>query len=270
MSRNIKANRIVVKIGTSTLTDSTGTLDIKAMSDLVAQIANIKNKKKEIIIITSGAIGAGKKELNLKKRIKQNDVITKQSCAAVGQSILMAAYHSLFRRFKIKIAQILLTYDDFSNIKTYTNLSNSINRLLKLGVIPIINENDPISIDEIGASFGDNDLLSALIANKMHADLLVMLTNVDGLFNKNQNNKNPFLIKEVYDNKKIKIDDLADLRDKNHLGIGGIKTKIDAAKLATNSGITVVIANGRASNVLIKVLNNEDIGTIFYPKCMER
>ena len=260
MPRNLKSKRIVIKIGTNTLTDKNGMLDLKAMNKLVYQIAKIKNSR-DIIVITSGAIGAGMRELGLKERPK--DVVGKQVCAAVGQNILMANYHSLFSRHKIKIAQILLTYNDLSNKETYKNLRNSLNRLFQLGVIPIINENDPISINEIGPSFGDNDNLSAMIAGKINADLLVMLTNVDGVFNKNPDKNDAVLIKEV---KNIMKEIEAMSGRASDLGIGGMKAKVMAAKKAAKSGTAVVIANGRKKDILPKILNNEDIGTIFHPK----
>ena len=260
MTRNIKIKKIVIKIGTNVLTDKNGLLDLSIINNLVSQIAKLKNSR-DIIIITSGAIGAGMQELGLKQR--PNNVAMKQVCAAVGQNILIANYYSLFQKYGIKIAQILLTYNDLSNKETYTNLRNSLNRLFELGVIPIINENDPISIKEIGPSFGDNDNLSALIASKIKADLLVILTNVDGLFNKDPNHKNAILIEDVKSiNKKIE----AMGGKASQFGLGGMKTKIEAAKVATKAGTTVVIANGKASDILTKVLNNETVGTIFYPK----
>lgn len=259
--RNIKAKRIVVKIGTNVITNTHGMLDLVIMEKLVRQIAEIKNSDREILIITSGAIGAGMKELEIVEKPK--NVVMQQVCAAVGQSILMSEYHKLFSKHKIKVAQILLSYANFSNKKTFTNFRNSLSKLLDLDVIPIINENDPISIDEIGPSFGDNDNLSALIASKMKADLLVILTGVDGLYNKNPSHGNAVLIKEVRRiDKKVE----AMSGKPSQLGIGGMKTKIQAAKLATNVGATVVIANGRKSNTLLKLLDNEEIGTIFYPK----
>lgn len=259
--RKIKAKRIVVKVGTNTITSNGGKLDLSVMRNLVNQIAEIKKNGKEVIIVTSGAIGAGIGELNLKS--KPTDVVMRQACAAIGQSILMADYQSLFREHGIKVAQILLTYEDISIRKTYNNLNNSLNKLFELGVIPIINENDPISIDEIKASFGDNDNLSVYIATITKSDLLIILTNVDGLYNKSTIDKNAVLIKEVR-NISRKIESLAS--GKSGLGVGGMKTKIKAAKTATKVGITVVIANGRKSNVLGKILNKEEVGTIFYPK----
>ena len=260
MARNIRANKIVIKIGTNTLTHENGLLNLDVMQNLVSQIAKIKNSK-DMVIVTSGAIGAGMKELNLKEKPK--DVVMKQVCAAVGQNILMANYHFLFSKHDIKIAQILLTYSDLANNITYKNLKNSLNKLFVLGVIPIINENDPISINEIGPSFGDNDNLSALIASKIKADLLIILTNVEGLYNKDPKQKNAVLVREIKDVDK-KIEAMA--AGSSHLGIGGMKTKVRAAKKATQSGITTIIANGRSENALLKIINGEEVGTIFYAK----
>ncbi|MDP3765887.1 MAG: glutamate 5-kinase [Nanoarchaeota archaeon] len=259
--RNIKSEKIIVKIGTNVLTDREGTLDLTIIKNLVEQMAEIKRGGKDVIVITSGAIGAGMKELQLKKRPK--DVVMQQVCASIGQHILMSNYQVLFNKYHIKVAQILLTYNDFSNKKTFNYLHNSLGKLLELGIIPIINENDPISIDEIGPSFGDNDTLSALITSKIGADLLVILTDVDGLFNTNPTNKNAILLKEIKNiDKKI----VSIVGKTNGLGLGGMKTKIEAAKIATKSGAIVIIANGRKSYILTKILNNENVGTIFYPK----
>ena len=257
--RKIKAKRIVIKIGTNSITNNNGKLDLSIMKDLVKQIADIKKKGKEIIIVTSGAIGAGIGELNLNS--KPTDVIMRQACAAIGQSILMTNYQSLFRKHGIKVAQILLTYEDISIRKTYNNLNNSLNKLFELEAIPIINENDPISINEINASFGDNDNLSSYISAITKADLLVMLTNVDGLYNKRIIGKNASVIKEVKVINK-EIESLAS--GKSKLGVGGMKAKIKAAKNATKAGAVVVIANGRTKNILSRILGNEDVGTIIY------
>ena len=260
MARNIKTKRIVIKIGTNTITNNCGLLDFNVMRNLVGQISRIKDKR-DIAIITSGAIGAGMRELGLRERPK--DVVGKQVCAAIGQGILMSNYHALFKKRKIKIAQILLSYSDFSNVRTYKNLSNSLQRLFGLGVVPIINENDPISIDEIGPSFGDNDMLSALIATKIKADLLLILTNVGGLYTKEPKSRDAILVKEVKNIDK-RIEAMAG--KPSNLGVGGMQSKIKAAKLATNAGTDVVIANGRAMNSILKVINNNGIGTNFYAK----
>ena len=260
MTRNIKIKKIVIKIGTNVLTDRNGLLDLNIINNLVSQIAKIKNKR-NIIVITSGAIGAGMQELGLKE--KPNNVVMKQVCAGIGQNILMANYYKFFSHYNVKIAQILITYNDLTNKETYSNLKNSLDRLLELEVVPIINENDPISIKEIGPSFGDNDNLSALISSKIRADLLVILTNVDGLYNKDPKDKSAVLIKEVKNIDKY-IEAISGKA--SQLGLGGMKTKVKAAKIGVNSGVTVVIANGKIEDVLIKLLNNEDVGTIFYPK----
>ena len=259
--RNIKAKRIVVKIGTNVMTNRNGTLNLSLMKSLIGQMGKIKKMGKDIIIITSGAIGAGMKELHLNSKPK--DVVMQQVCASIGQHILMSNYKAFFNRHGFKVAQILLTYNDFTNKRTFIYLKNSLNKLLDLGIIPIINENDPISIDEIGPSFGDNDILSALIASKIGAELLLILTDVDGLFDKNPSHKNAKLIKEVANIDK-RIESLGG--NPNGLGLGGMKTKIKAAKIATKSGTTVVIANGKKDNILLEILRNEDIGTIFYAK----
>ena len=258
--RKIKSKTVVIKIGTNTLTSQNGLLDRNVIEKLVLQIASIKNKR-NIIIITSGAIGAGMQELGL--NAKPKDVITKQVCAGIGQNILMHNYYLLFRKHGIKIAQILLTYRDLAYKETYKNLTNSLRKMLELGVIPIINENDPISIREIGSSFGDNDNLSAMIASRIKADLLIMLTNVDGLFSKNPNENGALLIREV---KKInkRIESMGS--GSSALGIGGMKTKIQAAKTATGKGTAVIIANGRKENILIDILSGNEVGTIFYSK----
>ena len=258
--RNFKSKRIVVKIGTNTLTDKNGIIDLGIIKSLVSQITQIKNSK-EIVIVTSGAIGAGMKELGIKTR--PEDVVGQQVCAAVGQGILMTSYYSVFSKHGVKIAQILITYNDLANKENYRHLANSLEKLLELGIIPIINENDPVSISEIGPSFGDNDNMSALIAEKIKADLLIILTNVDGLFNKNPKDKNSALISEVK-NIDREIESMGS--GSSDLGIGGMKTKIQAAKKVTEAGAAVIIANGRKNNVLIDVINGNDIGTIFYPK----
>lgn len=258
--RNLKSKRVVIKIGTNTLTNESGFLDIETMKNLVSQIAAIKNKR-DIVIITSGAIGAGMRELGLSEKPK--DVVMKQVCAGIGQSILMANYYSLFSSHGIKIAQILLTYDDLASKKTYANLRNTLERLLELGAIPIINENDPISINEIGPSFGDNDNLSAMIASKIKADLLVILTNVEGLFDRNPDDKDAVMVKEVSRIDR-KIESMGSGSSK--LGIGGMNMKISAAKKAIQAGATVIIASGKAQDTLLRIIKNEDVGTIFHAK----
>jgi glutamate 5-kinase len=252
--------RIVIKIGTNVLADDSGTIDYSIMKSLVDDIAKIKKQGKEIIIVTSGAIGAGMAELNIVKRPKE--VKMQQACAAVGQIIITSKYRQFFNKHSIKVAQILLAYSDLSDTKTEINFGNSINTLLSLGAIPIINENDPISINELGPSFGDNDNLSAMVAKEVKANMLIILTVVDGLYDKDPKNKDAKIIKEVYDfNKKI-----TNLDGKSMLGVGGIKTKIAAAKLAAESGISTIMINGKRKNILIDLINGKKLGTLFCPK----
>lgn len=252
--------RIVIKIGTNVLADKKGTISYKTMKNLVKDIAKIRKKNIEILIVTSGAIGAGMSELGIEKR--PSDVKMQQTCAAVGQSILISKYREFFNKYGVKIAQILLAYRDFTDKKTEINMRNSINTLLSMGVIPIINENDPISINEIGPSFGDNDNLSAMVACNLKADTLIILTNVDGLYDKNPSSKDAKIIHDVHDFGLIR--DIGGASD--GLGIGGIKTKIAAAKVAASNGIKTIIANGTKTGILDGIMSGKKVGTVFHPK----
>ena len=252
--------RIVVKIGTNVLADKKGAISYNIMKNLVKDIIKIKKKHIEILIVTSGAIGAGMSELGIEKR--PSDVRMQQTCAAVGQSILISKYREFFNKYGIKVAQILLAYKDFTDKKTEINMGNSINTLLNLGVIPIINENDPVSINELGPSFGDNDNLSAMVACNSKADALIILTNVDGLYDKDPSSKDAKIIHEVRDFRFI--GNIAGASE--GLGIGGIKTKIAAAKLAASNGIKTIIANGTKTGVLNDIIGGKKIGTVFHQK----
>ncbi len=253
--------RIVVKIGTNLLTEKLCGLRRELISQIAKQIALLKKKGIEVLIVTSGAIGAGCMELGLKK---SREIETRQALAAVGQSTVMRAYHDAFSKYNIKVAQILLTYEDFSNRKRYLNLRNALNKLLSLGVIPVINENDPISVDEIGATFGDNDKLSALVASKVNADLLVMLSDIDGLYDKNpKTNKDAKLIRRI--DKITKEIERAAGKTGSLFAIGGMVTKIKAAKMAMDFGCDVVICNGKKKDVLAKAISGKE-GTLFVAK----
>ena len=246
---SIKSRRIVVKIGTSALMGKGGFIGVNSIKSLAAQIAEIKNSGKQVMLVTSGAIGAGMKELGIK--LRPNDVVMRQVCAAIGQPVIMSKYRSLFGRHGIKVAQILLTRDALSSRKSCINLQNSISRLLDLGVMPIINENDPISIDEIGRSFGDNDLLSAMLSLKTRADLLVILTDVDGLLDKGGS-----IVARITEiNKSIK-----SLCTDKGSGTGGMLSKLEAADLLLKEGVPTIIGNAKYS--LLDLLENEKIRTI--------
>jgi len=249
--------RIVVKVGTSNLTDERSRLDSKKIGRLVKDIMSLRKNGKEVIIVTSGAIGAGIGKLNLKQRPR--DIPMLQATAAVGQNILMRAYEEYFNKYNQTIAQVLLTREDFFNRGRYLNVKNTLSNLLKLNVIPIINENDTVAIEEI--KFGDNDNLSALVASNLEADLLLMLSDIDGLYTWDpRKSKRAVLIKEVREiNSEIeKLGGKATSR-----GLGGMKTKIQAAKITSNSGISLILINGNEKNVIKRVMSGEEIGTIF-------
>ncbi len=261
--RTLQNSRIiVVKIGTSTITKEDGSADLDFLRDIARQVSELKDKKKcNVVIVTSGAIGLGVKELALKQ--KPRDIALRQATASIGQTILMQSWRDAFAQQNIKVAQLLLTYNTFTDRQSYLNLKNALTQLFVLDVVPIINENDSISIAEIDASFGDNDRLSAIVASKIEADLLILLSTISGLYDKNPKDyKNAKIISEVT---SITDQILAAAGKSSGLGSGGMKTKLDAAKLCNNAGTVMVIANGKEKNVLPRILSNEELGTIFYP-----
>jgi len=260
-------NLVVVKVGTSCLTKSDGSLDLDEMKTLVDQVAEAIKRGYQIILVTSGAIASGIAELGVKPN--PNDIVFRQACAAAGQSILMAHYRELFKRYGLKVAQVLLTEEDLSNRISYLHTCNVLDRLLQLGVVPIINENDVTSINEImpvmkgyKVNFSDNDILSVLIANAVEADLIVILSTVDGLYSKNPEKPGAQLIQVV---DKITPELKSVVEGKSRFGRGGMKTKLEAAEIAMRSGIPLVIANSRRSNVLLDVLAEKPVGTYFKP-----
>ena len=260
--------RIVAKFGTSLLTSGTERLDLKVMADLVQQVARLHSQEQEVIVVSSGAVAAGRERLG--KVQEGGDVPFKQVLAAVGQGRLMNAYEELFSRHAIPIAQALLTRGDLSQRAGYLNARNTLLALLGLGVVTIVNENDVVAVEELeGTTFGDNDNLSAMVANLVDADLLVLLTDQAGLFTADpRRDPSARLIPRV---EKIDgaIESLA--RDTlNSQGIGGMATKIEAARLATSSGVTVVIAQGREKDVLPRLAGGEGLGTWFPPSSSRR
>jgi len=260
----IKNSKIVViKIGTNSLSKKNGKLDKKSIENFANSISKLQKNGKKVIIVSSGAIGAGLSVLNLSQ--KPRNIELKQACAALGQNMMISSWSKAFDKYKIKIAQVLLTYDVFSNRKLYLNLKNTIGKLLALGIIPIINENDAIAIDEIGTAFGDNDRLSSMVAAKIQADLLVMITDVDGVFSKNpKTNKDAQLIKKIYDiNGDIK---RACGGKGSACSTGGMQSKINAAKLAIEAGVATFIINGKDHRNIEKLFSFKSIGTMFVPK----
>lgn len=256
-----KAKRIVVKIGTNILTKNGG-VDAAYIRRIAGQINSLLKTGRQVVIVTSGAIGMGLGQLN-EERTK--NIKMRQACAAIGQPLLMAEYRKSFLRFGVTVAQVLLTAEVLSNRKTYLNLRNSIETLLELSVVPILNENDSVSTDEIGSAFGDNDKLSALVASKIDADLLIMLSDIDALYDKNP--------RKFADAKPIStVFEITDSLVQNAGGkgsrhsTGGMKTKLEAARIASNAGCRIILANGRLKNVIGRIITGEEIGTIFMPK----
>ncbi len=256
-------HRIVVKLGTSLLTGGGDHLDENVMSGLVAQVAQLHRQSLELLVVSSGAIAAGRYKLRLKKKL--GGIPYKQVFSSVGQSRLMYVYEQLFGRHNITVAQALLTRADLSDRAGYLNARNTLLALLELRVLCIVNENDVVAVDEIQeAKFGDNDNLSAMVANLVDADLLLLLTDTAGLYTADpRRDPDAQLIPHV-ERIDSKIEKLAAGTD-SKLGIGGMMTKIEAARLATASGITVVIANGREPDVIVKLAAGEAIGTCFWP-----
>lgn len=257
-----KVKRIVVKIGTNILTKNGG-IDVAYVRQIAEQISSVLKTGTQVVIVTSGAIGMGAGQLSLTAAVKETKM--RQACAAIGQPLLMAEYRKAFEKFGVTVAQVLLTADVLNNRKTYLNLRNSIETLLQLSVVPVLNENDSISTEEIGSAFGDNDRLSALVASKMDADLLIMLSDIDALYDKDP--------RKFSDARPISaVFEITDEIARNAGGkgskfsTGGMKTKIEAAKIASNAGCRMVLANGREKNVIEQILAGEEIGTVFMPK----
>ncbi len=255
--------RIVVKFGTSLLTGGSDHLSPDIMSSLINQIAGLHRQGLEVILVSSGAIASGRHKMGLSKKIR--GIPFKQMLAAIGQNHLMYTYEQLFSRHKITIAQALLTRHDLADRAGYLNARNTLLALLELKVICIVNENDVVAIDELKDDrFGDNDNLSAMVANLVDADLLLMLTDIDGLYTADPRcHPDARLIPEVR-SISAEIESLAS-GTVSKLGTGGMLTKIEAAKLATASGVTVVIANGRETEVIPRVVGGEPLGTHFLP-----
>jgi len=256
--RDVK--RIVLKIGTSSLSNDDGSFNRQLTEELARQVASLMEQGKEVIIVSSGAIGIGIEQLKMKQRPR--GIPLRQAAAAVGQTILMREWRTAFEKYDIKVAQVLLTYEYFSNRMTYLNLRNSISELLEFGVVPIINENDPVCVHEIEATFGDNDKLSAMVASKVEAGLLVVLSDVDGLYDKNpKKNGDAKLIRTIREITP-EIESYGG-NPTSTKGVGGMRAKIEAAKIACMAGCHMVISNSAVDRCIMKVTSGENIGTLF-------
>ena len=253
--------RIVIKIGSSSLTHpETGSVNFLKMEKLVRAICDLRNQGKDVCLVSSGAIAVGRDAIGLKERPK--DISTKQACAAVGQGRLMMTYQKLFGEYNQTSGQVLMTKTTRINPVSTSNALTTFEELFKLGVVPIVNENDTVSTYEM--QFGDNDTLSALVSCLVNADLLVLLSDIDGLYTDDpHSNPNAKLIKDVteIDNS---IFDMAKDSTGSNVGTGGMATKLTAAKIATYSGADMIIANANDFSVLYKILEDDFVGTKFH------
>lgn len=250
--------RIVVKIGTSTLAYATGQLNIRRVEELCKTMSDIRNAGHELILVSSGAIGMGVGKLGL--RTRPRDIPTKQAAAAVGQCELMYVYDKLFSEYHHAVAQLLITADNLSNETRHANFTNTLNRLLELGAVPVINENDTVATDEI--VIGDNDTLAAMVAESVGANLLVLLSDIDGLYTADPHtDPNAKLLPVVH-----RVDDgiraLAGVSSTDQ-GTGGMVTKLRAAEICLNCGCEMVIANGREPMLLYDIVEGKPVGTRF-------
>ena len=266
----IKAKRIVVKLGTNVLRNDEGYVSLPRIYTFIEDIANLVNSGKEVIVVTSGAVGLGKKRLNLEDT---SGTAVKQACAAIGQGKLMSIYENGFETYGLIAAQILLTEDDFSVRERYLSLRTTLNKVLELGAIPVINQNDTVTTldilpriieEDMQVCFVDNDKLSALVASELDADLLVILSDIDGLYNDNpKTNPDAVLLKSI---DEVNDEVMAMACGTSEGGRGGMETKLKAARLVTRFGGKVLIANGKQPYVIKRIFEGEDLGTMFLPQ----
>ncbi len=252
------AKRIVVKVGTSTLTYDTGKLNLNRMELLIRQLTDLQNQGREIVLVTSGAVGVGLGRLGLRER--PGTILQRQALAAIGQGLLMQVYEKLFSEYGQTVAQILLTRSDISDRKRYLNARNTILALLKYHVIPIINENDTVATEEL--KIGQNDALSALVAGLIDADLLILLSDVDGLYTADPKIKSNAelipLVKEITPEITSMASDAVSI-----FGTGGMITKLEAAKMATAAGSSMILMNGAEPSRIRQIFSGQAVGTVF-------
>jgi glutamate 5-kinase len=268
---------VVIKLGTSTVTGSQGELSVERIEPIVHAIATLQTNRRQVVLVSSGAVGLGRGWLRLHpSRLK--DMVTKQACAAVGQSLLMEAYKRLFGAYDVKIAQVLLTEEDFSNWQRYSNLRRTMEKLIGFGVVPIVNENDTISTAELesvgdsprSVAFSDNDRLAALVMSGLEADALILLTNVDGLLGAAASTKHkrtgpgsrPQVIPVI---SKVTPELRSLASGPSQSGRGGMVTKLEAAEIAMHCGGVAVIANGSRAETIPRIFAGESEGTVFLP-----
>lgn len=259
LSENIKnAKKVVVKVGTSTLTYPNGKLNLRRIESLSRVLANLKNQGRDIILVSSGAIGVGMSKLGMSER--PHDTVGKQAAAAVGQCELMNIYGRLFSEYGYIVGQVLVTKDIVDHAQREENAKNSLLRMMDIGVIPIVNENDTVAVEEI--EFGDNDTLSAMVASLIKADVLVLMSDIDGLYDSDPHlNDDARLIRTVH-----RIDDkIRSMASGTNgdFGTGGMTTKIHAAEIATKSGIHMIVTNGEKPDILYDIFDGKIEGTVF-------
>lgn len=264
------ARRVVVKVGTTTVTGAEGELCRERVEPIAHSIAKLMKEGRQVVLVSSGAVGLGRGWLGL-HRSRLDDLVTKQACAAVGQSLLMDAYKSLFAKWDVKIAQVLLTEEDFSNWRRYSNVRQTMEKLIGFGVLPIVNENDTVSTAELESvsqgtrtvAFSDNDRLAALVMSGLEADALVLLTNVDGLLHRDSKDDASGNVIPLVAEITPELRALA--AGPSHSGRGGMRTKLEASEIAMNCGGAAVIANGSRSETIDRIFAGENVGTAFLP-----
>ncbi|MFH1625033.1 MAG: glutamate 5-kinase [Pseudomonadota bacterium] len=257
--KNVKT--IVIKIGSGVLTSDTGGLDSRIFKGLAKEISDLKKNGYHPIIVSSGAIAAGMQKMGLTSKPK--DIPLKQAIAAVGQSTLMWNYEKSFGEYDQKVAQVLLTHEDLSNRHRYLNARNTLSTLVNYGIIPVINENDSVAVEEI--KFGDNDNLSALTTSLVGADLLLILTDINGLYDKDPWRKEDAKLISVVKEINGEIEKIAG-DTKSTTSVGGMITKVQAAKKAAMFGLPTIVANGKVNSIISRCISGEDVGTLFLPK----
>lgn len=255
------ARKIVLKVGTTNLTDESSRLDFSKVERVVRGAMELRKQGRKVVLITSGAIGAGIGRMNLARRPESMPLL--QAAAAVGQGVLMQVYEKYFEEYGQPVAQILLTREDFTDPRRNGNFINTMTTLMEWGVVPIVNENDTVAVEEI--KLGDNDNLSALVATSIQADLLIMLSDVNGLYTGDPNKEKDVKLIKVVERVTPEIENLAGAASR---GFGGMLTKVQAAKVASEFGIPVVIANGSEKDVIRRIGAGEEIGTLFLPRSL--
>ena len=262
-----ETHRVVIKVGTSSITQGGFTASLEFMDSVARQVKNLRDREIEVMIVTSGAIGLGLSTMNARSRSREIPI--RQAAASIGQSVLMQKWNESFQKYGIAVAQVLLTYDFYSDREKYLNLRNAVQTLLEYKAVPIFNENDAVCVKEIDAMFGDNDTLSAMVSIKMDADLLIILSDVDGLYDKNpkmfSDSELIPKVTEITDRIKASAGDPT-----SRIGTGGMRTKIHAAEICHEAGCNMIIARSSIDNVITRIVDGEEIGTIFITDKKER